>query len=68
MDPLCCLLVCRGAVLTASPLVTLVTGVVVRIRDELADSLIAADLPVDEIRDATDRPGRELVFIARRAA
>jgi SAM-dependent methyltransferase len=39
-----------------------------RSRDELASSLVAADLVVDEIRDAPDRPGRELVFIARRAA
>lgn len=39
-----------------------------RSRDELANSLIAAGLVVDEIRDAPDRPGREFVFIARRAA
>ena len=39
-----------------------------RSRDELADSLIAANLAVDEVRDAPDRPGREFVFIARRAA
>ena len=39
-----------------------------RSRDELASSLAAADLVVDEIRGAPDRPGREFVFIARRAA
>ena len=35
-------------------------------RDELADSLIAANLALREIRDAPDRPGKEFVFIARR--
>jgi SAM-dependent methyltransferase len=39
-----------------------------RSRSELANSLAAASLVVDEVRDAPDRPGRELVFIARRAA
>ena len=38
-----------------------------RSRDELATSLIAVGLVVDEVRDAPDRPGREFVFIARRA-
>jgi SAM-dependent methyltransferase len=37
-------------------------------RAELADSLTAAGLVVDEVRDAPDRPGRELVFISRRPA
>ena len=37
-----------------------------RSRDELADSLITANLVIDELRDAPDRPGREFVFIARR--
>ncbi|HUZ36445.1 MAG TPA: hypothetical protein VMV17_08955, partial [Streptosporangiaceae bacterium] len=36
-----------------------------RSRDDLANSLTAASLVVDEVRDAPDRPGRELVFIAR---
>jgi hypothetical protein len=35
-------------------------------RGELADSLAAAGLVVDEVRDAADRPGREFVFIARK--
>jgi SAM-dependent methyltransferase len=39
-----------------------------RSRDELANSLMAADLVVDEVRDAPDRPGREFVFVARRPA
>ena len=37
-----------------------------RSRDELADSLAAAGMVVDEVRDAPDRPGREFVFVARR--
>jgi SAM-dependent methyltransferase len=39
-----------------------------RSRDELTRSLLAAGLVVDEVRDAPDRPGREFVFIARRAS
>lgn len=37
-----------------------------RHRDEVADTLTAAGLVVDEVRDAPDRPGREFVFIASR--
>jgi SAM-dependent methyltransferase len=37
-----------------------------RRRDEVAASLAAAGYLVDEVRDAPDRPGRELVFVARR--
>jgi SAM-dependent methyltransferase len=36
-----------------------------RPRDEVASSLAAAGFVVDEVRDAPDRPGLELVFIAR---
>jgi len=36
-----------------------------RRRDEVAASLAAAGYRVDEVRDAPDRPGRELVFVAR---
>ena len=36
-----------------------------RTRDEIKDSLAAADFNVEEIRDAPDRPGLEFVFIAR---
>jgi SAM-dependent methyltransferase len=39
-----------------------------RSRAELADSLAAASLIVEEVRDAPDRPGREFVFVAHRAA
>jgi ubiquinone/menaquinone biosynthesis C-methylase UbiE len=39
-----------------------------RSRAELADSLAAANLILEEVRDAPDRPGRELVVTARRAA
>jgi SAM-dependent methyltransferase len=38
-----------------------------RTRDEVIESLQLADLILEDIRDAPDRPGRELVFIARRA-
>ena len=38
-----------------------------RSRRELTGSLAAAGLTVEEIRDAPDRPGREFVYIARRA-
>ncbi len=37
-----------------------------RERDEIAESLAAADYICDEVRDAPDRPGLELVFVARR--
>lgn len=37
-----------------------------RSRAELADSLTAAGFEVEDVRDAPDRPGRELVFLARR--
>jgi SAM-dependent methyltransferase len=39
-----------------------------RSRAELAGSLAAASLIVEEVRDAPDRPGREFVFIAHRPA
>jgi SAM-dependent methyltransferase len=34
-------------------------------REELAASVTAAGLAVDEVRDAPDRPGREFVFVTR---
>jgi SAM-dependent methyltransferase len=37
-----------------------------RSRDELARSVVASGLVVDEVRDALDRPGLEFVFVARR--
>jgi SAM-dependent methyltransferase len=37
-----------------------------RERDEVSAGLVAHGYIVDEVRDAPDRPGRELVFIARR--
>jgi len=49
-----------GAVLTSDSTVRF------RSRGELAGSLAAVGLTVDEVRDAPDRPGREFVFIARR--
>lgn len=36
--------------------------------DELTASLTAADLVVETIRDAPDRPGQEMVFVARKPA
>jgi hypothetical protein len=51
-----------GAVLTSDSTLRF------RSRGELADSLAAAALVVDEVRDAPDRPGLEFVFIARKAA
>jgi SAM-dependent methyltransferase len=39
-----------------------------RRRQEVADSLRSAGFELDDLRDAPDRPGRELVFIARRPA
>jgi SAM-dependent methyltransferase len=51
-----------GAVLTSDSTLRF------RGRGELADSLAKAGLVVDEVRDAPDRPGLELVFIARKAA
>lgn len=38
-----------------------------RTRDEVEASLRASGFEVAEVRDAPDRPGRELVFLARRA-
>jgi SAM-dependent methyltransferase len=39
-----------------------------RSREELTDSVTAAGLIVDEVRDAPDRPGLEFVFVTRRPA
>jgi SAM-dependent methyltransferase len=50
-----------GAVLTSESTLRF------RHRDEVATSLAAAGYAVDEVRQAPDRLGRELVFIARRA-
>ena len=38
-----------------------------RSREEIAASLAATGYVVDDVRDAPDRPGREWVFLARRA-
>jgi hypothetical protein len=50
-----------GAVLTSESTLRF------RHRDEVTASLAAAGYLVEEVRQAPDRPGRELVFIARRA-
>ena len=49
-----------GTVLTSSSTLRF------RSRAEVADSLAAAGLVLEDVRDAPDRPGREFVFIARR--
>jgi SAM-dependent methyltransferase len=49
-----------GAVLTSESTLRF------RHRDEIVDSLESAGFVLDEVRDAPDRPGRELVFLARR--
>jgi hypothetical protein len=51
-----------GAVLTSDSTLRF------RGRAEIAGSLAAAGLVVDDVRDAPDRPGREFVFVARRPA
>ena len=51
-----------GAVLTSESTLRF------RHRDEITASLADAGYVVDEVRQAPDRPGRELVFIARRAS
>lgn len=38
-----------------------------RSREAIEESLRASGFAVDEVRDASDRPGRELVFVARHA-
>jgi SAM-dependent methyltransferase len=38
-----------------------------RTRDEVTASLAASSYEVEQVRDAPDRPGREFVFVARRA-
>jgi SAM-dependent methyltransferase len=48
---------------------TLASTSTLRIRSEteVSASLVASGYEIDEVREAPDRPGRELVFIARRA-
>ena len=50
-----------GAVLTSDSTLRF------RTKDELAQSLSDAELTVQEVREAPDRPGREFVFIALRS-
>lgn len=50
-----------GAVLTSESTLRF------REHDEVARSLVSAGFTVEEVRDAPDRPGRELVFVAERA-
>jgi SAM-dependent methyltransferase len=50
-----------GAVLTSDSTLRF------RSRDGVEDSLAATGFTLDEVRDAPDRPGLEMVFVARRA-
>ena len=50
-----------GAVLTSDSTLRF------RTRDEVATSLAAAGLVLEDVRDAPDRPGLEMVFISKRA-
>jgi hypothetical protein len=38
-----------------------------REREEVEEDLVAHGYVIDDVRGAPDRPGRELVFFARRA-
>jgi SAM-dependent methyltransferase len=49
-----------GAVLTSDSTLRF------RSRPEIEEALVAVGYAVDEVRDAPDRPGRELVFVAHR--
>ncbi|SDY93093.1 hypothetical protein SAMN05661080_05060 [Modestobacter sp. DSM 44400] len=65
---------CAGTLVSFQETVVLVDGSVLssestlrfRTRAELLESVASAGLVVDEVRDAPDRPGRELVVIAHR--
>ena len=47
-------------------MVTSVSTLRFRERDEIEESLAAAGFEIDEVLDAPDRPGLEWVFVARR--
>lgn len=51
-----------GAVITSDSILRF------RSRDEVESSLVAAGYRALEVREAPDRPGREFVFIAKRAS
>jgi len=54
-------------VLPDGDVVTSVSTLRFRERDEIEESLGAAGFEIDEVLDAPDRPGLEWVFVARRA-
>jgi hypothetical protein len=58
----------RGTYVFGSDGEVLTSDSTLRFRDEaeVTESLVAHGYLVDEVRDAPDRPGRELVFLARR--
>ena len=58
----------RGSYVFASDGCTLTSESTLRFRgrDEVEADLVAHGFTVDDVRDAPDRPGRELVFVARR--
>ena len=55
---LCCLLAARGIGVTG------VDPALASLAEEVVTSLAAAGFTVDEVRDAPDRPGQEMVFLA----
>ena len=55
----------RGTVIFESDGAVLTSDSTLRFRHR--DELAAAGFVIDEVREAPDRPGREMVFIARRA-
>ena len=64
---------CRGELVTfrstlvfADATITSESTLRFRGRDEVAADLVAAGFVVEDVRDAPDRPGRELVFVASR--
>ena len=58
----------RGTMVFESDGAVLISDSTLRFRhwDEVTASLAAAGYVVDEVREAPDRPGREMVFLARR--
>lgn len=64
----------EGSLVTFAGAITFPDGTVVptsstlrfREREEIEESLVAAGFHLDEVRDAPDRPGLELVFVASR--
>ena len=52
---------------SSRPMIASTSTLRFRTRDEVTASLAASSYQVEQVRDAPDRPGREFVFVARRA-